>query len=47
MPLWLKKAHEFLDEVIEKCYRATPFRSDEERLLYLFKLYEEMVENEK
>lgn len=47
MPKWLKQAHEFLDEVIERCYRATPFKSDEERLSYLFKMYEEMIEAEK
>jgi len=47
MPQWLKQAHEFLDEVIEKCYRATPFKNDEERLSYLFKMYEQMIEDEK
>ena len=32
---------------IEKCYRSTPFKSDEERLEYLFKLYERMIAEEK
>jgi hypothetical protein len=43
----LKQAHEFLDEVIERCYRATPFKNDEERLTYLFKMYEQMIAEEK
>jgi len=47
MPQWLKQAHEYLDEVIEKCYRATPFKNDEDRLAYLFKMYEQMIEEEK
>lgn len=46
MPEGLKQAHQFLDEVIERCYRATPFRNDEERLSYLFKMYEQMIANE-
>jgi len=29
------------------CYREKPFESDEERLEYLFKLYEKMIEQEK
>ena len=32
---------------IEKCYRSTPFKSNEERLEYLFKLYEKMIAKEK
>lgn len=47
MPDGLKEAHRLLDELIERCYRSTPFRSDEERLSYLFNLYEKIVENEK
>jgi hypothetical protein len=43
MPADLKKAHHQLDLAIERCYRAKPFESDEERLEYLFKMYEEMV----
>lgn len=46
MPQGLKKAHKANDEVIEKCYRSRPFESDEERLEYLFKLYERMIEEE-
>lgn len=47
MPPGLREAHHMLDELIERCYKATPFKSDEERLSYLFSLYEKMVENEK
>ncbi len=47
MPAWLKEAHHMLDELIERCYKATPFKSDEDRLSYLFNLYEKMVVNEK
>ena len=43
MPKGLKEAHRQLDLAIERCYRKKPFESDEERLEYLFKLYEEMV----
>ena len=43
MPEGLRKAHHALDIAIEKCYRAKPFESDEERLEYLFKMYEEMT----
>lgn len=47
MPQELKKAHQELDLAIEKCYRDKPFENDEERLEYLFKMYEEMIEKEK
>ena len=43
MPEGLKKAHHNLDITIEQCYRSKPFESDEERLEYLFKMYEEMT----
>ncbi|HIP51424.1 MAG TPA: class I SAM-dependent DNA methyltransferase, partial [Campylobacterales bacterium] len=46
MPQGLKKAHHELDLAVERCYRVKPFGSDEERLAYLFGLYEEMVGNE-
>ena len=46
MPEGLRKAHHALDIAIEKCYRAKPFESDEERLEYLFKMYEEMTGKE-
>ncbi len=47
MPQDLKEAHHQLDLAIEKCYRNKPFENDEERLEYLFKLYEEMIAKEK
>lgn len=47
MPQGLREAHKANDEVIEKCYRSKPFVSDEERLEYLFKLYEKMIAEEK
>ncbi len=43
MPAGLRQAHHEMDIAIEQCYRAKPFSSDEERLEYLFKLYEEMI----
>ena len=46
MPANLREAHHELDLAVERCYRAKPFESDEERLEYLFKLYEKMIEEE-
>lgn len=46
MPSGLKQAHHELDLAIERIYRLAPFNSDEERLEYLFKLYEEMTKKE-
>jgi type I restriction-modification system DNA methylase subunit len=46
MPKGLREAHRQNDIIIEKCYRSTPFNSDEERLEYLFKLYEKMIAEE-
>ena len=47
MPDGLREAHHQLDLAVEMCYRSKPFESDEERLEYLFKLYEQMIEEEK
>lgn len=47
MPKGLRQAHREMDLAVEQCYRKQPFSSDEERLEYLFKLYEEMIEAEK
>lgn len=47
MPNELREAHRLNDEAVERCYRSTPFTSDEERLEYLFKLYEKMIQEEK
>jgi hypothetical protein len=42
MPTGLKQAHHALDLAIERIYRLSDFYSDEERLAFLIKLYEEM-----
>jgi hypothetical protein len=47
MPTGLRDAHHELDLAVERCYRKTPFKDDEERLEYLFKEYEKMIEAEK
>lgn len=46
MPEGLREAHRQNDLAIERCYRSKPFESDEERLEYLFKLYEKMIAEE-
>jgi hypothetical protein len=47
MPEGLKEAHHHLDLAVERCYRSKPFTNDEERLECLFKLYKQMIEEEK
>ncbi len=47
MPDELRNAHIRNNLAVERCYRSKPFESDEERLEYLFKLYEQMIEEEK
>jgi hypothetical protein len=47
MPQGLREAHRLNDLAVERCYRSKPFESDEERLEYLFKLYEKMIAEEK
>jgi len=46
MPKGLREAHHLNDLAIERCYRSNPFVSDDERLDYLFKLYEKMIAEE-
>ena len=46
MPGGLREVHHQNDLEIERCYRSKPFESDEERLEYLFKLYEKMIAEE-
>ncbi|HAX48519.1 MAG TPA: class I SAM-dependent DNA methyltransferase [Ignavibacteria bacterium] len=46
MPDGLKDAHFQNDLEVERCYRSKPFESDEERLEYLFRLYEQMIVEE-
>jgi hypothetical protein len=43
MPPDLLAAHRALDVAVEKCYREKRFAHDEERLEYLFTLYEQMT----
>ena len=47
MPDGLREAHRQNDLAVERIYRSKPFESDEERLAYLFKLYEQMIAEEK
>ncbi|MGL5957944.1 MAG: type IIL restriction-modification enzyme MmeI, partial [Phocaeicola sp.] len=47
MPDDLRTAHRTLDLAVERCYRAEPFVSDEERLQHLFKLYEKMTKKKR
>jgi hypothetical protein len=47
MPDGLREAHRLNDLAVERCYRSKAFESDEERLEYLFKLYEKMIAEEK
>ena len=42
MPNDLAEAHHDLDLCIESCYRKRPFENDDQRLKYLFKMYELM-----
>jgi len=46
MPNSLKDAHFQNDLVVESCYESEPFKNDEDRLEYLFKLYEKMTGKE-
>ena len=46
MPAALLQAHKDLDAAVERIYRLAHFHSDEERLEYLFKLYDEMTKKE-
>ncbi len=47
MPNDLRLAHQALDGVVDKIYRKKPFENDEERLAYLFNLYETILSKEK
>jgi len=43
----LREAHEKIDGIVERAYKQEPFKSDEERLSVLLKLYQETVSEEK
>jgi hypothetical protein len=47
MPPALAKAHRELDRAVERCYRSKPFTSDQERLEFLFALYEKLTVTKK
>jgi hypothetical protein len=47
MPEGLREAHHQNDLAVERCYRSRPFETDEERLEFLFKLYAQMIEEER
>ena len=42
MPPNLRKAHRALDQAVDRLYRQAPFRSERERVEYLFPLYERL-----
>ena len=42
MPRELTKSHAVLDRAVDRCYRSQPFRSDRQRVEFLFALYEKM-----
>ena len=39
MPPDLKKAHSELDNAVDKCYRNSKFKDDNDRMKFLFDLY--------
>ncbi len=39
MPPVLVKAHQALDAAVDKCYRKEPYKTELERVEYLFRLY--------
>ncbi|WP_345001413.1 type IIL restriction-modification enzyme MmeI, partial [Agromyces bauzanensis] len=47
MPDDLRLAHQELDELVDAVYRKRSFDNDEERLSYLFGMYEQMTAEEK
>lgn len=47
MPDDLRRAHNYLDEVVDQVFRRRGFATDEERLTHLFDLYEQMTAAEK
>ncbi|MFD1851044.1 class I SAM-dependent DNA methyltransferase [Oceanobacillus bengalensis] len=47
MNVRLREAHEKIDGIVERAYKQEPFKSDEERLSVLLKLYQEMVSEER
>lgn len=46
MPGDLREAHQELDDLVDRIYKKSGFELDEDRLSYLFRLYEEMTAKE-
>ena len=46
MPDDLREAHNENDNLVDRLYKNTGFRNDEERLAALFDLYEQMTKKE-
>jgi hypothetical protein len=46
MPPDLVRAHKELDKAVDKAYRPEPFETEQDRIEYLFNLYEEYTTNE-
>lgn len=46
MPMLLRRAHQRLDDTVDRFYRPSGFSSDEERLEMLFEMYDESVERD-
>jgi len=44
MPPKLKKAHQALDKAVDRCYTTKSFKSDKERIEFLFGLYEGYID---
>ena len=47
MPPALSKAHRELDKAVDRCYRSKPFGDEQERLEFLFEMYEKLSEIKK
>lgn len=47
MNLRLREVHEKIDGIVERAYRQEPFKSDQERLSVLLKLYQKITSKEK
>jgi len=46
MPKNLAKAHRELDRAVDRCYRSKPFKDSQERLGFLFDMYEKLTAKE-
>jgi hypothetical protein len=44
MPVGLRKAHDALDRAVDNAYRRMVFRSDKERVEFLFELYQKLTQ---